>query len=97
MSDELGLTQYLTVRDAAANAAMQALLPFTMMSKMQAKMQVTDVGENVIPSTMTMTATGEVDYEALAHESYLIADAMMRARSTSVKDQMNQLLSEAKR
>lgn len=86
-------------RDEAANAAMQALLPFKLMSKMQAKMQVQDTDSgDVIPTAMTMKATGEVDYDDIAHESYAMADAMMRARETraDLKSQMDELLAAAR-
>lgn len=80
-------TRNITARDEAANAALAAMLPLFAMTKLKAKMSVSDVEGDGDTSAATSTMTlqhGDINYDEVATESYLVADAMMRARERRV-------------
>jgi len=69
------------LRDDFAGMALSAFLPSYLMQQIQMKMNLNH-REGEQPVTITF---GETNYEEVATESYLMADAMVRARSRTVK------------
>jgi hypothetical protein len=84
----------MTPRDEFAQTAMLALYPLFALRGATLKMR-SGTGESVEEFDHVASSSiegGEVDYEALAHESYLLADAMLRARENSFKAELDSVL-----
>ena len=82
------------LRDEFASTAMLALYPLFAMRGATFKMAAFMSDEDGTSGQSSIEG-GEVNYDALAHEAYMLADAMMRARNSSFKAALDAVVKEA--
>jgi hypothetical protein len=82
----------MTPRDEFACSAMMALYPLYAMRGAKFKMEMGSADDLSHTEGSSSIEGGEVNYDALANEAYLLADAMLRARDNNFKSELENVL-----